>query len=69
MATCSRILAWEIPWTEEPGGQQSPRGLRESDAVNSLVHTHIQGFPKEEALKEAWLGSPHSLFTTDGARN
>ena len=20
MATHSRILAWEIPWTEEPGG-------------------------------------------------
>ena len=23
MATCSCILAWEIPWTEEPGGLQS----------------------------------------------
>ena len=23
MATHSRILAWEIPWTEEPGGPQS----------------------------------------------
>ena len=23
MATCSSILAWEIPWTEEPGGPQS----------------------------------------------
>ena len=23
MATHSRILAWEIPWTEEPGGLQS----------------------------------------------
>ena len=23
MATCSNILAWEIPWTEEPGGLQS----------------------------------------------
>ena len=22
-ATLSRILAWEIPWTEEPGGLQS----------------------------------------------
>ena len=20
MATCSNILAWKIPWTEEPGG-------------------------------------------------
>ena len=23
MATYSRILAWRIPWTEEPGGPQS----------------------------------------------
>ena len=23
MSTNSRILAWEIPWTEEPGGLQS----------------------------------------------
>ena len=23
MATCSSILAWEIPWTEAPGGLQS----------------------------------------------
>ena len=23
MATHSRILAWEIPWAEEPGGLQS----------------------------------------------
>ena len=25
MATHSIILAWEIPWTEEPGGLQSMR--------------------------------------------
>ena len=24
MAIHSSILAWEIPWTEEPGGLQSP---------------------------------------------
>ena len=29
MATISSILAWEIPWTEEPGGLQS-MGLRKS---------------------------------------
>ena len=27
MATHSRILAWEIPWAEEPGELQ-PRGLQ-----------------------------------------
>ena len=29
MATCSNILAWKIPWTEEPGGLQ-PMGLQKS---------------------------------------
>ena len=28
MATHSRIPAWRIPWTEEPGGLQSMRSLR-----------------------------------------
>ena len=32
MATHSGILAWRIPWTEEPGGLQST-GLQESDTT------------------------------------
>ena len=28
MATHSSILAWRIPWTEEPGGLQSTRSER-----------------------------------------
>ena len=32
MATHSSIIAWEIPWTEEPGGLQS-MGLLESDTT------------------------------------
>ena len=28
MTTHSSILAWEIPWTEEPGGLQSMGGKR-----------------------------------------
>ena len=28
MATHSRVLAWEIPWTEEPGGLQSMQSWR-----------------------------------------
>ena len=31
-ATHSSILAWKIPWTEEPGSLQSI-GLQESDAT------------------------------------
>ena len=39
MATLSSILAWRIPWTEEPGGLQSMR-LQESDTTEGLTHTH-----------------------------
>ena len=28
MATDSSVLAWQIPWTEEPGGLQSMGSLR-----------------------------------------
>ena len=28
MATCSSILAWKTPWTEEPGGLQSKGSQR-----------------------------------------
>ena len=35
MATHSDILAWEIPWTEDPGALQS-RELRKSLSNNKL---------------------------------
>ena len=38
MATHSSILAWQIPWAEEPGGLQST-GSQESDTTERL-HTH-----------------------------
>ena len=34
-ATHSNILAWRIPWTEEPGGLQS-MGPQESDTTERL---------------------------------
>ena len=37
MAFHSTILAWEIPWTEEPGGLQS-MGSQESDMTERLSH-------------------------------
>ena len=33
------ILAWRIPWTEEPGGLQF-RGCKEYDTTEQLTHTH-----------------------------
>ena len=39
MATQSSILAWEIPWTEEPRGLQS-MGHKYLDMTEELTHTH-----------------------------
>ena len=39
MAIHSSILAWRIPWTEEPGGLHSPWGLKESDLIEGPFFT------------------------------
>ena len=40
MATHSSILAWRIPWTEEPGGLHSPWGSQrvEYDLGTNILH-------------------------------
>ena len=40
MATHSRILAWRIPWTEEPGGLR-PWDHKESDTTEQRTFTFI----------------------------
>ena len=42
MATHSSILAWRIPWTEEPGRLQS-RGRKESDMTEQAHASHLKG--------------------------
>ena len=42
MATCSSILAWKIPWTEEPGRLQS-WGLKDTSERQS-THMHTISF-------------------------
>ena len=39
MATHSSILAWRIPWTEEPGGLQSMGSHRVGHDRSNLAHT------------------------------
>ena len=38
LATCSRILAWRIPWTEA----NCPWGHKESDTADLLTHTILR---------------------------
>ena len=40
MATHSSILAWRIPWTEEPGGLQSMGSHRVRHNQSNLACTH-----------------------------
>ena len=44
MAIQSSILAWEIPWTEEPGGLQFMGSQRVGHnlVTNTHTHTHLQ---------------------------
>ena len=43
MATHSRILAWRIPWAEEPGGLQS-WGRKESDTTDFVSESVVKHF-------------------------
>ena len=51
MVTHSRIPAWRIPWTEEPGGLQS-MGLQriEHDSVTNTSAGEVEGVEKWEGL-------------------
>ena len=55
MATHSSILAWEIPWTEEPGGLQS-MGSQEPTRLSDY---HRQAGKKRKYLELTLL---YSLF-------
>ena len=42
MATHSSVLAWEIPWTEEPGGLQSMELQRVETGLTTWTATYDQ---------------------------
>ena len=43
MATHSNILAWRVPWTEDPGGLQS-MGSQESDTTEANKHSFMSNW-------------------------
>ena len=51
MATHSSILAWRIPWTEEPGNY-SPWGCKESDTTEVTQHAHTINKQERASLAE-----------------
>ena len=52
MATHSRILAWRMPWTEEPGRLQSMGSQR----VGCNFHIHFYSRDKNMHLFGGWKG-------------
>ena len=47
MATHSSILAWEIPWTEEPGQLQSMGSQRADVTEHARMLTHTVTYTHE----------------------
>ena len=73
METCSSILVWKIPWTEEPGRLQSMGSELETTEQLS-THAHVRykiqvwestGWLKSIKLRSdpnKHFGSPHEVF-------
>ena len=47
MSTHSSILAWRIPWTEEPGGLQSPGSAKSQTLLSGFTFTFRQHIKKQ----------------------
>ena len=63
MATHSSILAWRIPWTEEPSGY-SPWGCRESGRTEHLtLFTQLYLIYLCMLVKSRAIGSPGRVCT------
>ena len=55
MATHSSILAWEIPWTEEPGGLQSVRWQRVRHDFATKQQTPYTRHSSKEHEGSGWI--------------
>ena len=66
METHSSILAWIIPWTEEPGGLQSTGSQRVRNNGRDLACMHVQNrkdskrvVPAHEHTDDQWANTRH----------
>ena len=63
MATHSSILAWEIPWTEEPGGLQSMGMQRVGHNCSNLARTAHRYEKRQGQNVDSWREKRHTIFT------
>ena len=67
MATYSSILAWEMPWAEEPGGPQSVESqsrTRLSTSTANTTYIHYGKHGKSRYTKEHIYSQSHHLTIT-----
>ena len=58
------ILAWKIPWTEEPGLQSmESQSVRHDCATSTHTHTHTH----THTLTHQWLSSKESACSSGDA--
>ena len=60
MTTYSSICAWEIPWTEEPGGLKSIGLQRVVHDGSDLAHAHVYWVGHKDCL--GFLQPPPSVL-------
>ena len=66
LATHSSILAWKIPWAEEPGRLQSRQSQRVSTTEHKCRHPgKKKGFAKEKD-KLVWRGAGEGVCPCGG---
>ena len=63
MAIHSSILAWQVPWTEGPGGLQSTGSQR---VGHDQAHTHALSFKKRDEYAQRWFRDGRSAIVTAG---
>ena len=52
MATCSSILAWEIPWIEEPCGSDTTEWLNNNNSHNDPTHPVVYKIQKDRVTSK-----------------
>ena len=62
MATHSSILAWRIPWTEEPGGLQSI-GRKESDTTEVTEHSFSELLASHRFLLQSKISASFGFLS------